>query len=107
MAKEAGFDDFNLDLMFALPEQTIGEAISDVKQAMALQPTHISCYELTLEPNTLFARFPPVVPDDDSKWDMQEAIIEELATQGYQRYEVSAYAKAKRESTHNSNYWQK
>ena len=106
MAKDAGFDDFNLDLMFALPEQTIEAAIHDVEQAMALQPTHISCYELTLEPNTLFARFPPVVPDDDSKWEMQEAIIKELATQNYQRYEVSAYSKPKRESTHNSNYWQ-
>ena len=106
MAKEAGFDDFNLDLMFALPEQTIDAAIKDVRQAMALQPTHISCYELTLEPNTLFARFPPVVPDDDSRWEMQEAIIKELATEDYQRYEVSAYAKPRRESTHNSNYWQ-
>ncbi len=106
MAKNAGFDDFNLDLMFALPEQTIEAAIEDVKQAIALKATHISCYELTLEPNTLFARFPPIVPDDDSKWEMQEAIIKELATQGYQRYEVSAYSKPKRESTHNSNYWQ-
>ncbi|MEE9335078.1 MAG: radical SAM family heme chaperone HemW [Granulosicoccaceae bacterium] len=106
MAKDAGFDDFNLDLMFALPEQTIDAAIKDVRQAMALQPTHISCYELTLEPNTLFARFPPSVPDHESKWGMQEAIIKELATRSYHRYEVSAYSKPKRESTHNSNYWQ-
>lgn len=105
MAKDAGFDDFNIDLMFALPEQTLDAALSDVEQAIALQPSHISCYELTLEPNTLFARFPPVVPDDDSKWEMQEAIKNNLATAGYNRYEVSAYAREQRVSVHNSNYW--
>jgi oxygen-independent coproporphyrinogen-3 oxidase len=105
MAKDAGFDDFNLDIMFALPEQTLDAAMEDVQQAIDLQPTHISCYELTLEPNTLFARFPPVLPDDDSKWTMQEAIKTKLATAGYQRYEVSAYAKPQQASVHNSNYW--
>ncbi len=105
MAKDAGFEDFNIDLMFALPEQSLKAALSDVEQAIALSPTHLSCYELTLEPNTLFARFPPSVPSNDIKATMQDAIVSRLSDAGYQRYEVSAYAKPQQQSVHNTNYW--
>ena len=113
IAHDAGFDEINLDLMFGLPEQNLEEALLDVDQALSLQTTHLSCYELTLEPNTLFARFPPARPDDDLRADMQTAIIERLATHQFERYEISAYAKRGSEqkasphrSQHNMNYWQ-
>ncbi|MFK8078492.1 MAG: radical SAM family heme chaperone HemW [Granulosicoccus sp.] len=117
IAHEAGFDEINLDLMFALPEQNLEAALLDVDQALSLQTTHLSCYELTLEPNTLFARFPPARPDDDLRADMQNAIVERLATNHFERYEISAYARidntrssAQRgslhRSQHNMNYWQ-
>ena len=94
IAQAAGFEEINLDLMFALPGQTLDEALADVRLAASLGTTHLSCYELTLEPNTLFARFPPVLPADDTRADMQAAIIETLAEQGFERYEVSAYARS-------------
>jgi len=104
-AKRAGFDNFNLDVMFALPEQTLEQAIFDVQQAIAHQPTHISYYQLTLEPNTRFHAFPPPLPDEDSAFDMFLKAQQCLFDAGYQQYEVSAYAQSGRESRHNLNYW--
>jgi len=106
LAREAGFDNFNLDLMYALPGQDLAMALHDVERAIALGPTHISHYQLTLEPNTLFAARPPAgIPDDDLGWDMQERCQARLADAGYGQYEVSAYALAGRQCAHNLNYW--
>lgn len=105
-AHAAGFDNFNLDLMFGLPGQRISQAIADVNTAIALEPTHISLYQLTIEPNTLFHHQPPVLPTDDESWQMQEQCQEMLADGGFSQYEVSAYAKAGRQCRHNLNYWQ-
>ena len=104
-AQDAGYANINLDLMYALPEQTPAQALDDVERALALQPTHVSHYQLTLEPNTLFAAKPPPLPDEDSAWDMQEACQAGLAAAGYAQYEVSAYAREGRECAHNLNYW--
>ena len=104
-ARDAGFDNFNLDLMFGLPEQTEAQALDDLQQAINLQPTHLSWYQLTLEPNTLFHARPPKLPDEDSKWSMQEAGQSQLAAHGYTQYEVSAYAQRGRTCYHNLNYW--
>ena len=104
-ARDAGFDNFNLDLMFGLPEQTEAQALDDLQQAINLQPTHLSWYQLTLEPNTLFHARPPKLPDEDSKWSMQEAGQSQLAAHGYTQYEVSAYAQPGRTCYHNLNYW--
>lgn len=104
-AQDAGFDNVNLDLMYALPEQTLAGALADVERALALQPTHVSHYQLTLEPNTLFAAKPPPLPDEDHAWDMQEACQARLAEAGYAQYEVSAYARDGRRCEHNLNYW--
>lgn len=104
-AHEADFDNFNLDLMFGLPDQTPKQALSDIETAIALEPTHISHYQLTLEPNTLFHHQPPTLPDDDKLHDIQSACQEKLATRSYGHYEISAYAKDKRQSQHNQNYW--
>ncbi|MFM1806230.1 MAG: hypothetical protein RL212_489 [Pseudomonadota bacterium] len=100
------FDQVNIDLMYALPEQTIDEALIDIRQAINFEPAHISLYHLTLEPNTLFAKYPPVLPDDDSAFEMLDRLMEELSAAGYQRYEVSAYAKNGHRCQHNLNYWQ-
>jgi oxygen-independent coproporphyrinogen-3 oxidase len=105
MARQAGFDNFNLDLMHGLPDQSLDDALSDLRQAIALQPTHISWYQLTLEPNTVFWNQPPVLPEDDTLWDIQEAGQALLAEHGYAQYEVSAYAQARRPARHNLNYW--
>lgn len=105
LAREAGYENFNLDLMYALPEQTLDGALADVERALALEPTHLSHYQLTLEPNTLFAAKPPPLPDEDSAWDMQEACQQRLAEAGYAQYEVSAYARPGLRSAHNLNYW--
>lgn len=105
-ARAAGFDNINLDLMFALPEQAPAEALADIQALVQLRPEHISYYQLTLEPNTEFARRPPPLPDSDSAWAMQEAGQQALAVHGYGQYEVSAYAQAGRQSRHNRNYWQ-
>ncbi|NNG14013.1 MAG: radical SAM family heme chaperone HemW, partial [Gammaproteobacteria bacterium] len=104
-AHDAGFDNFNLDLMFGLPRQTPTQALSDLETAIALEPTHISHYQLTLEPNTLFHHRPPTLPDDDKLHEIQAACQERLAAQDYGHYEISAYAKEKRQSRHNLNYW--
>jgi len=104
-ARDAGIDNINIDLMYALPEQTLEGALDDVKRAMALAPTHISHYQLTLEPNTAFAANPPPLPDDDAAWAIQEACEASLAAGGYGQYEVSAYAAAGRRCAHNLNYW--
>lgn len=99
------FDNLNLDLMYALPKQTLEQALQDVQTALSFAPQHLSCYHLTLEPNTLFHRNPPSLPDDDASSDMQQHIEELLATHGYQHYETSAFAQPKRRSKHNLNYW--
>ncbi|MBP1313050.1 radical SAM family heme chaperone HemW [Herbaspirillum huttiense F1] len=103
---QANFDNFNLDLMYALPQQTLAEAKSDIETAIAFAPPHLSLYHLTLEPNTLFAKYPPPVPDDDASADMQDMIAELTTAAGYVNYEVSAYAQPKRRARHNLNYWQ-
>jgi len=100
------FDNINLDLMYALPSQTLDEALQDVQTALQFKPQHLSCYHLTLEPNTLFAHQPPEVPDDDASSEMQQHIEELLAAHGYEHYETSAFAQPKKRSRHNLNYWQ-
>lgn len=105
-AHQAGFKNFNLDLMFGLPGQTQKQALQDLQMAKDLQPAHISWYELTIEPNTWFHRHPPQRPDDDTLWEMQQAGRTLLEAAGYQRYEVSAYARTQRQCRHNLNYWQ-
>ena len=105
-ARAAGFDNINLDLMYALPQQTPAEAEADLRAACDLAPEHLSYYQLTLEPNTEFAARPPPLPDDDSAWSMQLAGQELLAARGYGQYEVSAYALAGRQCRHNRNYWE-
>ena len=104
-AIEAGFDNFNLDLMFGLPGQSTQQALDDVAQAIALRPTHLSCYQLTIEPNTLFHHQPPITPDDEALWEMQQEIQSALAVAGYQQYEISAYSQEHRQCRHNLNYW--
>jgi oxygen-independent coproporphyrinogen-3 oxidase len=99
------FGNVNLDVMFALPGQMLVEAEADVAAALAFNPPHLSFYQLTLEPNTLFHRHPPVLPDDELAADMQDMVAARLAAAGYARYEVSAYAKPGRECAHNLNYW--
>lgn len=99
------FDNFNLDLMYGLPGQTLGEALADVEQALAFAPQHLSCYQLTLEANTAFAAAPPVLPEPDACADMQDAIEETLARAGFAHYETSAFARPGRQSRHNLNYW--
>ncbi|MGH8232784.1 MAG: radical SAM family heme chaperone HemW [Rhodanobacteraceae bacterium] len=106
LAQDAGYTNINLDLMYALPKQTLEGALADLEGAIALQPTHISHYQLTLEPGTPFAKRPPPLPDDDAAWDMQEACQAHLAESGYTQYEVSAYAQPGWRCTHNLNYWQ-
>ena len=98
------FDTFNLDLMYALPQQTLLELRDDLRQALACEPPHLSCYHLTLEPNTLFARFPPPVPDDDLSAAMQD-LVGEMLSGCYQNYEVSAWARPGHRAQHNLNYW--
>ena len=105
-ARDAGFDNINLDLMFALPQQTPDEALADLRAACALAPEHLSYYQLTLEPNTEFDAHPPVLPDDEAAWTMQLAGQALLAEHGYAQYEVSAYASAGRQCRHNRNYWE-
>jgi oxygen-independent coproporphyrinogen-3 oxidase len=92
--------------MFALPQQTLKQAAEDVATAIALEPTHLSYYQLTLEPNTLFHAQPPVLPDNDLAWRIQQQGQQQLAEAGYAQYEVSAYAQPQRQCAHNLNYWQ-
>lgn len=100
------FDRFNLDLMYGLPGQTFTEAHADIQTALSFSPTHLSCYQLTLEPNTPFAAFPPTLPEPDLCADMQEAIESLLASKGFEHYETSAFAQAGKRCQHNLNYWQ-
>jgi oxygen-independent coproporphyrinogen-3 oxidase len=99
------FDNFNLDLMFALPGQTLAEAQRDIDTALSFAPPHLSLYHLTMEPNTVFAKYPPQLPSDDESADIQDMILEKMAGAGYEHYEVSAYAKPGHRARHNLNYW--
>jgi putative oxygen-independent coproporphyrinogen III oxidase len=103
--RQADMDNFNLDLMYGLPAQTLEQALQDVESALALQPAHISHYQLTLEPGTVFYHRPPPLPDPDDSWQMQIDCQALLATRGFEQYEVSAYARSGRRSRHNLNYW--
>lgn len=105
MARAAGFDNFNMDLMHGLPDQSLEDALADLRQAIDLGPTHLSWYQLTVEPNTVFWNQPPELPEDDILWDIQEAGQALMAANGFQQYEVSAYAQAGRAAKHNLNYW--
>ena len=102
----SAFDTFNLDIMYALPGQTLAQCEDDIRTALGFQPPHISIYHLTIEPNTVFAKFPPVVPEDDDAYAMLDRITELTGEQGLERYEVSAYARRGHRSRHNQNYWQ-
>ena len=99
------FDRVNLDVMYALPNQSLEDALRDAKQACALEPSHLSFYHLTLEPNTPFHRTPPSLPDEDASASMQEKIEEVLAEHGYLHYETSGFAKSGKQCRHNLNYW--
>jgi oxygen-independent coproporphyrinogen-3 oxidase len=100
------FDSFNLDLMYALPGQTLAQLTEDVDAALSFEPPHLSIYHLTIEPNTVFAKHPPVLPEDDDAYAMMDRITERTAAAGLGRYEVSAYAKPGHACAHNLNYWQ-
>ena len=102
----ACFETFNLDLMYALPGQTVEGLDADLDQALALGPPHLSVYHLTIEPNTYFAKFPPVLPEDDLAYAMLDRISERTAAVGLDRYEISAYARAGHQCAHNRNYWE-
>ena len=104
-AQNAGFDRINIDLMYGLPEQTIAQALADLSAALAFDTGHISWYQLTIEPNTVFYSQPPILPDDDYTADIADAGERLLHERGYQRYEVSAYAKPQQQCQHNLNYW--
>lgn len=106
MARAAGFDNVNLDLMYGLPGQSHGEALDDLSQLIALAPEHLSWYQLTVEPNTLFHHRPPVLPDDDALAQIMDDGQARLAAAGYRQYEISAYARDGRRCRHNLNYWQ-
>ena len=99
------FDNVNLDLMYALPGQTLADCAQDLETALSFNTTHLSLYHLTLEPNTLFAKYPPALPDDDSAYEMQDLVEARTAQAGYRHYETSAYGKPHREARHNLNYW--
>lgn len=106
LVKEIGFTNFNLDLMYGLPQQSISDAIKDLKTALSFQPSHLSWYQLTIEPNTLFAHQKPVLPKEDEIWDMQMEGFVLLNDHHYQQYEVSAFAQAQKQCIHNRNYWE-
>ncbi|WP_140919841.1 radical SAM family heme chaperone HemW [Limnobaculum xujianqingii] len=105
LAQGLGLRSFNLDLMHGLPDQSLEEALDDLRQAIELDPPHLSWYQLTIEPNTLFGSRPPVLPDDDALWDIYQRGHELLSAAGYQQYETSAYAKPGYQCQHNLNYW--
>ncbi len=106
MARKAGFDNLNLDLMHGLPDQSLDDALADINQAIDLSPEHLSWYQLTLEPNTVFYSKPPILPVEDTLWAIQEAGQARLAEAGLAQYEISAYAQPGRQARHNLNYWQ-
>ena len=101
----AGLENFNLDLMYALPGQDVAGRCTTSTEALALEPAHLSHYQLTLEPGTVFAALPPALPDDDAAAQMLHECAQQLAAAGYAQYEVSAYARAGRQCRHNLNYW--
>jgi len=105
MAHKAGFEQLNLDLMYGLPQQTPDEASDDLRRAISLAPTHLSHYQLTIEPNTFFYHQPPHIPDDDRIADIEDTCRAQLADAGFARYEISAYAKQQQQCKHNMNYW--
>jgi len=105
-AHQAGFDNFNLDLMFALPDQSVEQALDDLRNAIDLAPTHISHYQLTIEPNTWFYHHPPPLPNDEVAWEIQSRCQALLVEHGYTQYEVSAYAMTDKQCRHNRNYWE-
>lgn len=104
-AKAVGFKRINLDLMHGLPDQSTEQAVSDLKQAIALEPTHLSWYQLTIEANTAFASRPPKLPDDEALWDIETHGKAILAEAGFNQYEISAYGKGQDQARHNLNYW--
>lgn len=104
-ARTSGFDNINLDLMFGLPGQTVGAAMNDLVTALELEPSHVSWYQLTIEPNTRFHHQPPALPDEDTSWAIQLEGQSCLAAAGYTQYEVSGYAQPDRQCQHNLNYW--
>ena len=104
-AQQAGFERINIDLMFALPEQTLEQARFDLETALALKPTHISYYQLTIEPNTAFHHSPPTLPNDEASWEIFQQGKSILDNTGFKQYEVSAYAKDEDNCRHNTNYW--
>ena len=104
-AASLGLRSFNLDLMHGLPNQSVSQALSDLKQAIALNPPHLSWYQLTIEPNTMFYYRQPTLPDDDELWDIFEQGHQLLTSAGYEQYETSAYAKKGYQCQHNLNYW--
>lgn len=106
VARKAGFDNINLDLMHGLPEQSIDDAKADLQQAIELAPEHLSWYQLTIEQNTAFYSAPPVLPEEEVLADIQDAGVELLAAAGYEQYEISAYARDKKRARHNLNYWE-
>ena len=105
LARDANFDNINIDLMYGLPGQSVAQGIQDLEQAFELAPEHLSWYQLTIEPNTRFAVSPPELPDDDLIDSLQESGLELLSAQGYARYEVSAFARPGKKCRHNLNYW--
>ena len=105
IARAAGFDNLNLDLMYALPNQSVAAALGDLATAIALTPDHLSWYQLTLEPGTAFFKQPPNLPDEHTAWEIQERGQATLHQAGYHRYEISAYAREGRQCRHNLNYW--
>lgn len=106
IACDAGFDNFNLDIMYGLPQQSITEALQDLRDALSLQPTHFSWYQLTIEPNTMFYHQRPTLPPDDTIWQMTLDGQDYLRQHGFLQYEVSAYAQAGKQCLHNRNYWE-
>ena len=106
MAQDAGFEEINIDIMYGLPGQTAGEALDDLQHSMDHAPTHLSWYQLTIEPNTVFYAKPPKLPDDDLAWEMQQQGQALLSKNNYRQYEISAYAKKGHHCVHNLNYWQ-
>ncbi len=104
-AKQAGFNNINVDIMYALPEQTPDEAMADLRTALSLETNHLSWYQLTLEPNTAFAHSPPPLPDEESQYTIMEQGLALLAAHGFERYEISAYSKDNSPCRHNLNYW--
>ncbi len=105
-AHAAGFDNFNIDLMFGLPKQSLADALADVKRAIALKPSHLSFYQLTIEPHTFFYKNRPILPKEDIIWEIQQACYSYLNQCGYYQYEISAFAANSNFCQHNLNYWQ-